>query len=81
MNMQRKVKGLNVTVAHSEFDENGEVQTRIFTVKVYETDEKKAVKYLTKTCGDFQALKFEKFEQLYFLDDDTFFKYAVPVEE
>ena len=50
-----------------------------FKVKVNETDEKKAVKHLTKIYGNLQALKFEEFEQLYFLDDDTFFKYAVPV--
>ena len=79
--MQRTVKGLNVTAAQSKIDENGQVKTEIFEVKVNETDEKKAVKHLTKIYGNLQALKFEKFEQMYFLDDETFFKYAIPVEE
>lgn len=79
--MQRTVKGLNVTVAQSKIDESGQVKTEIFKIKVNETDEKKATRYLTKVYGNLQALKFEKFEQLYFLDDETFFKYAVPVED
>lgn len=79
--MQRIVKGLKVTVAQVMIVENGEVKTNVFEVKVNETDEKKAVKHLIKIYGNLQALKFEEFEQLYFLDDDTFFKYAVPVED
>lgn len=31
--------------------------------------------------GEVKTNVFEEFEQLYFLDDDTFFKYAVPVED
>ena len=78
--MQRTVKGLKVTLAQSVLIDNGEVKTKVFEVKVNETDENKALKKLIKIYGNLQALKFEKFEQLYFLDDDTFFKYAVPVE-
>lgn len=78
--MQRTVNGLKYTYAHTTLNEIGELNTEIKSVVVQETNEKKALKKAFKMVGTFAPLKVEPVSQLYVLDDEIFFKYAVPVD-
>lgn len=78
--MQRTVKSTKFTYAEVEII-NGEVKTEIKSVKVPETDPKRAYKKAAKTLGkNFTPINTELVEDLYMLDDEIFFKYATIVE-
>lgn len=77
--MQRTVKGTQFTYAKTEII-NGELKAELATIRVPETDPKRAYKLASKEIGNFAPIKSEVYETLYKLDDEIFFKYAVPVE-
>lgn len=79
--MQRTVKSTVFTYAKNELTEKGEIRATLATIEVAETDEKKALKKAVKAVGMFQPLKVETHEELYILDDEIFFKYAVKASE
>lgn len=74
--MQRTVYSTKFTFVRNELNEDGTIASRIDTITVHETDEKKALKKAFKLVGTFAPLKVEKVSALYVLDDDIFFKYA-----
>ncbi len=78
--MQRTVKTTRFTYCVNEIDEKGAIASRLETVEVMETNEKKALKEAFKKVGPFYPMKTETVESLYKMDDETFFKYAVKVE-
>lgn len=78
--MQRTVKSTKFTYAEVAII-NGEVKAEIKTIKVPETDAKRAYKKAVKVLEkNFTPLNTEIVEDLYILDDDIFFKYATIVE-
>lgn len=74
--MQRTVKSTVFTYVVNDINEKGEVNSKIATVEVPEVDHKKALKSAFKKVGYFAPLKSEVKEDLWILDDETFFKYA-----
>ncbi len=78
--MQRTVKQTRYTYAKTELNENNELFATLETVTVNETEPKKALKMAFAQVGTFAPLKVETTETLYKLDDEIFFKYAVPVD-
>ncbi len=75
--MQRTVTSIKFTYADVELKEDGETNVTLKVITVFnETDEEKALKKAVKKIGMFKPVKTEKFNQLYFLDDEIFFKYA-----
>jgi hypothetical protein len=77
--MQRTVKATKFTYAKTELI-NGELVSELATIEVPETDHKKALKKAFKEVGTFAPLKTETTENLYILDDEIFFRYAVKAE-
>lgn len=78
--MQRTVKGKRIQYVEINENNDGTVDTVNVTVTIPEADEKKARKRLAKMLGYTPYVKkVEPFECLYVLDDEIFFKYAVPV--
>lgn len=74
--MQRTVKSTVLTVAKVE-RVNGEITTHTDEIKVFNiTDEKVAIRKAKKTHGEFVVLESRIEEDLYILDDDTFFALA-----
>ena len=77
--MQRTVKGVKVTLAKVELV-NGELaMTDSLVLTFANTDEKTAIKKAQKKYNGYGVVSCDRFEQLYMLDDDIFFKYAIPV--
>lgn len=79
--MQRTVNGTKFTYVKNTINKDGTITAELATYTVNETDEKKAYKAAAKIIGNFAAVKTEKVSKLYILDDEIFFKYAVPVED
>lgn len=78
--MQRTVKSTKFTYANVEII-NGEVKAELKTIKVPETDAKRAYKKAVKMLGkNFTTINTEIVEDLWVLDDDIFFKYATIAE-
>lgn len=78
--MQRTVKGTHYTYIHAEMRDGAPV-AEIRTVEVPESDPKKALRAVAKLGVTPTAiLSAEIVENLYKLDDEIFFKYAVKVE-
>ena len=74
--MQRTVKSTVLTVAKVE-RVNGELTTTTREIKVNGvTDEKVATRKAKKEHGDFIVLESRIHEDLWVLEDETFFKYA-----
>lgn len=74
--MQRTVKSTVLTVAKVE-RVNGELTTTTREIKVNGvTDEKTAIRKAKKEHGDFIVLESRLHEDLWVLEDETFFKYA-----
>ena len=78
--MQRTVNATKFTYVVNEITTEG-IKSEIRTHIVNETDEKKALKKAVKEIGYFAPVKVEKISTLYILDDEIFFKYAIPVED
>lgn len=77
--MQRTVHTTQFTIADIDTD-TMTVSKRI--VEVNETDSKKALKALAKIVGYMpKVLEQKEATRLYYLDDETFFKYATIVEQ
>lgn len=76
--MTRTVKG---TTAQIMTIENG--QQAIKEISVTETKEKPVKREIKKVLKgrDFLILSTKQFERKYFIDDETFFKYAVEVDD
>lgn len=76
--MTRTVKG---TTAQVMTIENG--QQAIREISVTETKEKPVKREIKKVLKgrDFLILSTKQFERKYFIDDETFFKYAVEVDD
>lgn len=76
--MTRTVKG---TTAQVMTIENG--QQAIREISVTETKEKPVKREIKKALKgrDFLILSTKQFERKYFIDDETFFKYAVEVDD
>lgn len=79
--MQRTVYSTKFTYIHTEIDENDEIVATKKEITIHEADEKKALRKAIKEVGNFNPIKTEKVSTLYKLDDEIFFKYAVPVTE
>ena len=79
--MQRTVNGTKFTYVKSTLNTDGTINAELAAITVNETDEKKAYKAAAKIIGNFAPVKTEKVSKLYVLDDEIFFKYAVPVED
>lgn len=77
--MQRTVKATEITFAKVEMV-NGELTTHLETKEIPETDEKKAIRKLTKEVGNVAIVSTRTVENLWVLDDEIFFKYAHKVE-
>ena len=78
--MQRTVHGTNVKYALIEKTEGGHLAMIEGVYKSTEKDTKKAIKDCRKVHPDCAIVGTEEFATLYVLDDEIFFKYAVPVE-
>lgn len=77
--MQRTVKGTRVNLAKMEVV-NGQIAIADVKSVVYpNTPEEKAIKKAQKENIGYGVISAEPHEQLYFLPDDIFFKYATPV--
>ena len=76
--MTRTVKGTTVQVVTIE-----DGQQSIRTISVTETKEKPVKREIRKILKgrDFLILSTTVFEKKYFIDDETFFKYAVEVAD
>ena len=78
--MQRTVHGTKVTFATISVDDNGEIKTEVRSAIIAQADEKKALRIARKEYGaNITVVKCEPIERKYFLDDETFFKYAKEV--
>ena len=78
--MQRTVHGTTIKFATVEKDTNGQLAIVEHNYKSTEKDTKKAVKEFRKNYPNDAIISTEEFTQLYVLDDEIFFKYAVPVD-
>ena len=78
--MQRTVHGTNIKFATVEKDTNGQLAIVEHNYKSTEKDSKKAVKEFRKNHPNEAIITTEEFTQLYVLDDEIFFKYAVAVD-
>lgn len=74
--MQRTVKSTRFTYVENILREDGKIDSTIKTIEVPYTDIKKASKEAFRKVGFFAILKTEQVENLWILDDETFFKYA-----
>lgn len=79
--MQRTVYSTKFTYVVNEIDEKGGITSRLETITIHESDEKKALKKAVKIVGMFAPIKTEKVSGLYKLDDEEFFKHATLVSE
>ena len=77
--MQRTVKGTKVNLAKMEMVNGNITITDIKEVLLPNLPEDVAIKKAQKLHKGYGVLSVEKHEQLYFLDDEIFFKYATPV--
>lgn len=78
--MQRTVKSTVFTFAKVELDENKNAVVTTNTWKTHIGDTKKATKEFYKVNGFVQILDVQTIDEIYKLDDDIFFQYAVKVE-
>lgn len=77
--MQRTVKGTKVNLVKVEVI-NGTVNTESFNKVYINLDEEKAIKKARKEFVNSAVVSTEEYSELYYLDDEIFFKYAVKVE-
>ena len=78
--MQRTVKGIKVHLGKFAMVEGKPTIIGEKIVTFANTTEENAIKKAVKKNIGFGVISTEKFETLYVLDDDIFFKYAKPVE-
>lgn len=77
--MRRIVKRICYTYAENKLVD-GKVETKVNTITVNESNEKKAYKQAANKIGNFIPLKTETVREIYEIDDETFFAHAKRVE-
>lgn len=74
--MQRTVKSTIVTIAIVDRTPDGKYEVREKAIKCFNTNEKNARKKVRKMYSDNIIVKVDEIEELYVMDDETFFAHA-----